>query len=262
MGRATRLGKLKYAVLVVLALATVAVVALAMLGKTAPVESSGAMDKAQAYSKEVRKEIDDANAAYAASLLANVKKPVDRPLRFMVPGDSLAGGYYSSTEANGFRALVGARLAQIVPTQELKASQAGANLATVGGLVGIPKNLDLAIVELGTNDTAGKTELGAFTTQYATLLRTIKEGSPDVALICVGPWGAPGAGTDPYDMAVETACKAQGGQFVKISTVFALGENRAKKGTPSWLGPADDFHPNDAGHKRIADLILERIKIV
>lgn len=246
--------------LVALAIAAVLVAGAAIL-KPKPVESTAIMDRAHANTQEVRKKIDDSNAAYAASLIANVKKPVDRPLRLMVPGDSLSGGYYSSTEANSFRALVRTHLSASVEVEELKATQAGANLSTVGGLVGIPENLDLAIIELGTNDTAGKTEIAQFTSQYDALLRTIKEGSPEVALICVGPWGAPGAGTDPYDKAVEASCKAQGGQFVKISTVFGSTDNRTKKGEPSWLGPSDDFHPNDVGHKKIADLILERIKI-
>lgn len=258
VGRAMH--KWRFVFLGALAALTAVVVAGAVLGRSVPEESSAPLDKANAYSKEVRKEIDDAAAAYAESLLAHVKKPTDRPLRFMVPGDSLSGGYYSTTEANSFRALVRARLESLGPTQELKASQAGANLATVGGIVGIPEDLDLAIIELGTNDTAGKTEVGEFSKQYATLLDTIKKGSPDAALICVGPWGAPGAGTDPYDKAVEDTCKAKSGQFVKISTFYH--DNRNKKGAASWLGPSDDFHPNDAGHKLIADSILERIKIV
>lgn len=251
---------MKIAGLIVLAIAAAIVAGAAIFYKPTPVEPVGIMEKADAHSAQVRKEIDDAAAAYAASLLVNVKTPVDRPLRFMVPGDSLSGGYYASTEAKGFRSIVSANLAKQVPVEELKASRAGAKLSTVGGLIGIPEGLDLAIIELGTNDTAGRTEIGAFTTQYAALLRSIKEGSPDVALICVGTWGS-GAGTDPYDKAVEDSCKAQGGQFVKISTVYASTENHSKKGEPTWNGPADDFHPNDLGHQKIADLILERIRL-
>jgi lysophospholipase L1-like esterase len=179
----------------------------------------------------------------------------------MVAGDSLAGGYYTTTEDKQFRKLVSAELSKHGATEEVKAAQSGANLSTVGGLVGIPKDLGLAVIELGTNDTAGKTAVEAFAQQYDSLLRSVKEGSPNVGIICVGPWGAPGAGTDPYDVAVETSCKKAGGQFVKISTVFAGLENRSKKGDPSWLGPSDAFHPNDLGHERIADLILERIKV-
>lgn len=252
----------RWAIVGLVALAIVAaLVAGAAILKPKPVESPALLEKAQKNSVEVQQKIAAAEAAYEASLIANVKKPIDRPLRFMVPGDSLSGGYYSSTEAKSFRALVRAGLSATVEVEELKAAQAGANLSTVGGLVGIPENLDLAIIELGTNDTAGKTTIEDFTAQYDALLRTIKNGSPEVALVCVGPWGAPGAGTDPYDKAVEAACKAHGGQFVKISTVFGSTDNRTKKGEPSWLGPSDDFHPNDVGHQKIADLILERIKI-
>lgn len=257
-----RIARKRWAILglAILAIAAVFVAGAAIL-KPKPVESPELLEKAQQNSVEVQKKIDDAEAAYDASLLANVKKPVDRPLRFMVPGDSLSGGYYSSTEEKSFRALVRAGLSASTPVEELKASQAGANLSTVGGLVGIPENLDLAIIELGTNDTAGKTTIEDFATQYDALLRTIKNGSPEVAIVCVGPWGAPGTGTDPYDKAVEASCKTHGGQFVKISTVFGSTDNRTKKGEPSWLGPADDFHPNDIGHQKIADLILERINI-
>lgn len=260
-GRALR--KLQIPGLIVLAVLTVAAVVAAVFYKPAPpADDADVAAKAAAYSKQVQKELADAEAAYQASRLTTVTFPKDAPLRYMVAGDSVAGGYYSSTEAKSFRAIIRQNLAKHGPVEEVKASQAGANLSTVGGLVGIPENLGLAVIELGTNDTAGKTPVAEFRKQYDTLLRSVKKGSPKAALVCVGPWGAPGAGTDPYDTAVEDTCKLHGGQFVKISTLFHAAENRSKKGEPSWLGPADDFHPNDAGHLKIASSILERLKVV
>jgi lysophospholipase L1-like esterase len=39
-----------------------------------------------------------------------------------------------------------------------------------------------------------------------------------------------------------------------------LPTHRGPAGVKVWAGTSDTFHPNDAGHRVIADMILDRIR--
>jgi lysophospholipase L1-like esterase len=66
-------------------------------------------------------------------------------------------------------------------------------------------------------------------------------------LVCLGVWG-PTAGCTPegarladYDAAIALQCRARGGAFVVLSHV------------------SDDGHPNDVGHRLVAELVLAAV---
>jgi acyl-CoA thioesterase I len=260
MGNA-RVKRWKIAVLVVLTLATAFVAGAALFWKHAPAESTELLAKAEQNSVQVRKGIDDANAAYEASLREAVKFPLDRPLKVLFAGDSLTAGYFSSTEGKGFSQLVVSELQKQGPVERLGGARAGGNLSTVGNLVSIPAGFDLAVIELGTNDIQGKTDPAVFPGQYEDLLNKVTIASPSTALICMGTWGSAGADTDAYDAAIQKRCEAHGGKYIDLSSEFTQSTNRGPAGVNVWAGTSDTFHPNDAGHARLAALVMDHLAV-
>lgn len=216
--------------------------------------------KADAYTAKVERELAAKAKVAAEARMVRVGFPSDRPLKVLFAGDSLTVGFYASAEAKGFRQLVTAKLESRGEVQVELGSKAGGTLSTVGNQVSIPSGLDLAIVELGTNDVSTKTPLTEFAKQYGGLLRKIKAESPKVAILCVSAWQGATAG-DPYNVAIREECTAKGGKYVDVNLVFAGPGNRGPAGLQTWVGVSDDFHPNDQGHRRLADAILERIKV-
>lgn len=163
----------------------------------------------------------------------------------------------------GYRPLVTAELGKHGPVEELRATKpADAPLFQAGNAENIPESgVDLAIIELGTND-AGRTEIEVFKQQYTALLSKIQAGSPDAHIICAGAWGYSGSlGTDPYDREIESICRERGGRYVDLTNAFMEKGNYGPEGVPTWTGLSDNFHPNDQGHRKIADLLLERIRV-
>ena len=96
-----------------------------------------------------------------------------------------------------------------------------------------------------------------FASTYSALVGRIREKSPDAALVCVGVW--PDYGQD-YDAEIETACHDRQGSFVPIRDLWSTEGMRGPAGVPTPHGESDTFHPNDAGHRAIADRILNSIR--
>ena len=254
-----RFKKLPLIMLAVLAVLAFGLAGFALAAK--PVASTAlAADvaaKADKFTAATKTEI----AQQAEGAKVRVKKPTDRPLRVLFAGDSLTYGLYTSAENKGFRPLVVAGLSATMAVEETKAQFSGAGVNQVSNLVSAPENLDLAIIELGTNDVP-KTDLGAFRDQYAALITKIRTPSPGAALLCVGTWSPGDAQTLPFNYAIKDACVKNGGQYVDVLDLYNAAGNHGAEGVKTWAGVSDTFHPNDAGHKAIADLILSRIALV
>lgn len=245
--------------------ALIAVTAIALVGCTSAPEpaDSNIMDKAKSFEKQVQDKLAAQAAAAAEARIVRLQVPKDRPLRVFYAGDSLGAGFHASVQANAYRPLVTARLQQFGEVEELRATKpADAPLFQIGNIQGIPESgVDLAIVELGTND-VGRTDLNLFQQQYTKVLEKLEDGSPGVHIICAGAWGFPGEkGTDPYDKEIQEICESHGGRYIDLTDAFNSPEAYGPAGLPTWVGPSDNFHPNDKGHKLIADLILDRIKV-
>ncbi|HEX9412606.1 MAG TPA: SGNH/GDSL hydrolase family protein, partial [Ktedonobacterales bacterium] len=88
--------------------------------------------------------------------------------------------------------------------------------------------------------------------EYTTLLRRVTSVSPFV--VCLGIWqptNAPngiGVLAEAYDQVIWNLCPRYG----DLQALFANSAYHGPVGLSTWMGPADYFHPNDAGHAAIA----------
>ncbi|WP_158253849.1 SGNH/GDSL hydrolase family protein [Cryobacterium sp. N22] len=177
------------------------------------------------------------------------------PLRVLFAGDSLTGSYFASSTEAGFRSRVATALG---PVELTTAELADQTLTTVSRIVDVPADLDLAVVELGTNDVGTKTPFDQFTSQYRDLLGKITTTSPGAALICTGTWQDAG---EAYDAVIEAECLTAGGRYVPLVDIFEADGTRGPAGTETPFGESDTFHPNDSGHQQIADAILAALTV-
>ena len=179
----------------------------------------------------------------------------DTPLRVLFAGDSLTGSYFASSPEAGFRSRVATALG---PVELTTAEFADQPITAVSRIVDVPADLDLAVVELGTNDVGTQTPFDQFTSQYRDLLGTITTASPGAAVICAGTWQDAG---EAYDAVIEAECLAVGGRYVPLAGIFEANGTRGPAGTDTPFGESDTFHPNDSGHRQIADAILAALTV-
>ncbi|TFC84611.1 SGNH/GDSL hydrolase family protein [Cryobacterium sp. TMT3-29-2] len=199
----------------------------------------------------------------AADSTVQVDRPDERPLRVLFVGDSISYGLNAERQDLGFRPLMVDALSADGPIQEFHKNRAGATTRTVSRLVDVPENLDLAVVELGTNDVVHQTAPDEFARSYRALLRRLHTESPGVPLLCVGTWGSAGGadGSDAYNTLIDEECARQGGAFVSLYGLYPVEANRGPAGRDVFGGASDRFHPNDTGYRAIADLLLGRIAV-
>jgi acyl-CoA thioesterase-1 len=232
-----------------------AAAALVLVGCAAPAEPTPDVEgKAAKFAADIKASMAAEEAAYQESLKIKIKRPEGRPMRVMFAGDSLSVGYYASTKAKSFKSIVAKQIGNV---ELLDPTQSPGRLSTVDRVAEVPMNLDLAIIELGTNDVGIPVELDKFKATYSKLLAKIRRSSPGVKFMCASTWAKD---SPTFDTAIQGMCDEVGGAYVDLRQIKAKPENRGPKGLPTEFGPSDAFHPNDAGHKAIADAILKLIR--
>ncbi len=231
-------------------------VAMAMMAVAAVILIGFTMIQGQRVSGENRAD-DSRPAAGPRSSTAPDRTSSADPLAVWFSGDSLTVGWHAATEAEAFRSLVVAGLGERVGDTTVTA-RVGATLQGVADEYEVPAGMDLAVVALGTNDIG--TDPALFSEQYTAYLDRVVDASPEVQLICLGAW-QPGSlpGTSARDAGIRNACIAHDGTFIPLTGLFADPSSRGPGGAQTWVGGADTFHPNSAGHRMIADEILASI---
>lgn len=184
---------------------------------------------------------------------ALIERAGDGRVRMLVAGDSLAAGFFATTKDRGFIRLVADGIGSVDVTG---AAQAQQTLSTVAAVTDVPADVGVAVVELGTNDVGVPTPLADFEQQYASLLDRIRSTSPRAGLLCLGTWTADGAA---YDEVIARTCAARGGIYVSLAGSFTNAEFHGPTGRETFAGAGDEFHPNDAGHRAIADAVLSAL---
>ena len=121
-----------------------------------------------------------------------------------------------------------------------------------------PKNANLMVVELGTNDMVHMSA-ATFKTNYQSLISYLIANSPNVQLVCLGPWRAAtdnfGYDTTPaYESAAQSVCKDATNSTALYLDLSALYANKSYHNTTG-----DTFHPNNAGAQAIANEIVNAV---
>lgn len=262
-GRKLRNRILQIVLGVVAVAVTVFVVAAALTPKEPPAPT---IDIAAVEAKRAKLAAEKA-AKEAAEIEAGKVQlafPQGRPLKVLMSGDSLAAGWHASVEANSFRVKTLDALQKRGAVDFVPSYWPGAKIADMmtqkapqPGL-----NLDLAILEIGTNDYVKLTDITAFRTQYGTYLDALKASSPNVHFLCMGAWSSAQGKVQEYDNVMKEECESRDGKFFDLRSIAGVQANRSVPGILGWAGATDSGHPNDDGHQAITDVILTRLSKV
>lgn len=193
--------------------------------------------------------------------LIRLEQPEGRPLEIFLAADSLGAGYHATTLGDAYRSRVQAALESrgMNVNMTLATKPADAPLFQVTTIETVPEgDIDLAIIELGTND-AGRTEPKKFRTEYLDLIDQIRAQNPKTPILCLGVWGQPNDLRKAIDNEIRRACLENDGRYISLASTYTRNDTWGPKGRETWIGPSDNFHPNDLGHKEIADLIIDRL---
>jgi acyl-CoA thioesterase I len=196
-------------------------------------------------------------AAVAVALVAvGAPQASTRPVLFV--GDSLTVGYYASSAATTYPALVARQLGR----RAVEISTAGVTAGHFAARTSYPK-ASVVVVELGTNDYEHQTPVRAFDRSYEDVIAHVRHANPSARLVCVAVWN--GSYTNPgwapstkYDATIRGDCT--GGKVANVSGAFEVASNRGPQDTGSAFGMRDQFHPNDAGHAAIATSVLGALR--
>lgn len=183
-------------------------------------------------------------------------RPTGRPTRAMVVGTSLSAGYYTERLEYTFASRVFQGLRKGGDVEQVVAPRLEGGLTLVASYPDMPSNLDLAVVELGTNDTE-KVSVDTFRQQYLSLMTQLRSRSPNAAVYCLGPWRQ---GVVPYVIAIQDACKDVGGTYVQLGDLYGIKDLHGPSGSIALQGIRDEFHPNDSGHFLISQRVLQTIE--
>ncbi|PFN80580.1 GDSL family lipase [Bacillus sp. AFS076308] len=195
-----------------------------------------------------------------------VKEEESKELIYSPMGDSLTAGYTATKESNRYTAV----LAQLIE-EKLGYHFTQKGLYKAGSTLwqfGLPnydiinkQNPDLITIEYGTNDLQNDNRHETpYQFKYNLLLLLNKIQKDDRKIILVTTWNR-GGRSATYDQVIKEVGLQRNIPVADISSVW---QNRTDTHGPAGLetpyGDSDDFHPNDKGHKEIAEIIFKQVK--
>lgn len=188
-------------------------------------------------------------------------------LHVLIVGASVSRGLGASTPGHDYASdlsrMLEARTGRTVDEQVW--SRGGVRVAATDHWA-LPAGQRVVIVQVVTNDFIHGTPLILYQQRLTELLDHVRATSPHASLLCIGAWEPVHAvnrlGTPmlAYDSVERSACAAHGGGFLSPSPIFQHAAWRGPRGRPTAFGRGDDFHPNNEGHRHLAEAILSRLR--
>jgi acyl-CoA thioesterase I len=176
--------------------------------------------------------------------------PTGRTLQVSIVGDSIGSGRFASGPDKRYRALVLAALTARGPVAPEEPVSTGTSALT--SAVAVPSNMDLVVLELGTDDMRVES-VPDFGMAYGALVASVQADSPHAALVCAGTWSATGG---LYDQVIQRDCTAAKGRYVSLQALYDTPAYHGPSGVSGYYGISDGLEPNDAGHQAIAAALL------
>ncbi len=167
----------------------------------------------------------------------------------LVAGDSLTAGFFATTKDRGFIRLVADDIGSVDVTGG--AAQAQQTLSTVAAVTDVPSDVGVAVVELGTNDVGVPTPLADFDSSMRafSIASDRRRRRP----------GCSASALDRRRRGLRRGHRAlvRGPRRrVRLARELRDAEFHGPAGRETFAGAGDEFHPNDAGHRAIADAVL------
>ena len=196
---------------------------------------------------------------WSAPVVAQANSPA------VIIGDSLTSGYFATTQPQGYAARLQAWLSPSgydATTQSAyggKVADALPYLPDLGALAP-----DLAVIELGTNDCSGwpgttPTGPAAFERDYRKLVEGLRASRPGCMLILLGVWKEPKV-RPTYDGIIARLAEEYSATYVSLEALSDDPSLSGPAGASTFLGSADAFHPNDAGHAASARAVENAVR--
>jgi lysophospholipase L1-like esterase len=164
-------------------------------------------------------------------------------------GDSVSVGAGASDRKHGYVARVSGRL-RILGKRVIQTVYAkGGVPVAYWEHAPIPRKLDAAVVELGTNDVRLGTSSAQFADDYRALTSRIREANPRVQLLCLSVWSHRGGErlAGGINAQIRAICP---GTYVDITRFRDRPHIRS----------SDGFHPNNIGYRLIARAVESKLK--
>lgn len=167
-------------------------------------------------------------------------------------GDSIAAGYFATTEASSFRGLVRARFvcsSELIGLYGWRSEDVDpASITAAAG--------DIVLVEMGTNDVTGyPSGVPGPPADLEANLRTVAEaaraGNAACRLLFLSVWESAPA-RRPYDARIAAVAADYGRHFVSIAAIKDDPASSMPAGAATYVGLSDGWHPNNSGHAAIA----------
>ena len=164
-------------------------------------------------------------------------------------GDSVSVGFGASDRNHGY-------VARVLSWLRMRGRRVVATVKAKGGVpvayweyAPMPRKLDAAVVELGTNDVRLGTPSAQFARQYGTLTGRVRAANPKAQLLCLSVWSRPGGGSREgvINARIRAVCP---GTYVNITRLRDRPRIRS----------SDGFHPNNVGYLLIARAVESKLR--
>ena len=170
------------------------------------------------------------------------------PYRIAFFGDSVTVGFGASNRRTNY-------VSRVVSWLRARGNRVIESIHAKGGVpvaywmdAPMPKRLNAAVVELGTNDVRLGTPAAQFAREYRTLTKRIRRADPKTQVLCLSVW--PHVQRSSLDRTINAQIRAVcPGTYVDVTALRYHAHIRS----------VDGFHPNNLGYLLIARAVESKL---
>ena len=187
-------------------------------------------------------------------------------LTYFPMGDSLAFGAFASSKESRYVGVLSNLLNKdmgydvVLDDSTVKSSTGVKD----NGLINLPKlikaNPDFVTIEFGTNEVNSKLAAYSNTIDFEkNLSKMIKEiqEKTDAKIVLVTTWNN-GTQSYKFDSVISQVGEEFNVPVANTQDVWGNSDNYGPEGKKTPFGVSDNWHPNDKGHKEIAEKVFEK----